>query len=101
FGKRGRILQDAYHSLILYRELAKELDYPLEICQDELLVQLAVTEGDLLELERNVKECKKLGLDAELISREKLRSLVPGLSDKAIGAAIAQGGLHGFVNPFS
>ena len=101
FGKSGKLLQDAYDSLILYRELAKELDYPIEICQDELFVQLATIEEEIAELEKNVEECKRFGLDAEMVSKSKLHSLIPGLSNKPIGGAIAQGGLHGFVNPFT
>ncbi len=101
FGKGGKLLQNAYDSLILYRGLSKELDYPLQICQDELFVQLATTEEEMVQLEKNVEECKKLGLDAEMVGKAKLHSLIPGLSNKPIGGAIAQGGMHGFVNPFT
>lgn len=101
FGKKGRVLQAAYESLLMYRDLAKELNCPLQLCQDELFVQLALTEEEVVQLEKNVEECKKIGLEAELVSKNRLHKLLPQLSSKPIAAAIAQGGLHGFVNPFN
>ena len=101
FGKKGELLAIAHESLLMYKDLARDLNYPLEICQNEQLVQLAVTQDELLELEKSVEECVRFGLDAEMIDRKKLHQLIPGLSEKPIGAAVAQGGLHGFANPFT
>src|SRR5690606_14665402 len=90
FGKKGKVLNDAYESLVMYQGLAKELNFPIQICQDEIFIQLAVTEEDVVSLEKCVEECVQVGLEARMVGKSKLQNLIPGLSSKPIAAAVAQ-----------
>ena len=100
FGKSGEQLENAYRSLLMYKNLEKELKTSLEISQDEKLVLIVDSEEKVHHLEKSIDEISHLGVNAKLLSKEMLSGIFRGEKVPCVAAEIFDG-LHGWANPFS
>lgn len=100
FGKSGEQLENAYQSLIMYKNLENELETPLEISQDEKLVLIVDSKEKAYHLEKSIDEISHLGINARLMNKENLASIFKGEKVPYAAAEILDG-LHGWTNPFS
>ncbi|MEW6622814.1 MAG: FAD-dependent oxidoreductase [Bacillota bacterium] len=99
-GKKGELLDQAVESLLLYKELEKELETDLGKDQKGQILFFSDTPEQGQLLEEIVNECKSRTLDAKLISGTKVMESFPYLTGSISAGAIAGGGLQGVVNPF-
>ncbi|MEW6308167.1 MAG: FAD-dependent oxidoreductase [Bacillota bacterium] len=100
-GKHPALFGPAVDSLHRYRTLAAELQAKLDCCQGLPVIYACRGPTELAAVEPLVQLCRDWGLDAHLVSGAAVRELEPLLSPQVTGAAVADGGLQGVVDPFA
>lgn len=100
-GKHPVLFGPAVDSLNRYRTLEVELQAQLDCCQGLPVIYVCRGPAELAAVEPLVQLCHDWGLDARLVSGAGVRELEPLLSAEVTGAAVADGGLQGVVDPFA
>jgi glycine/D-amino acid oxidase-like deaminating enzyme len=96
-GVPGKTLEHTKKSLELMAIAAQELGRPVELVREGRL-RLACSAAEWPEVEEFASTRRREGIDVELLPRDDLLRLEPGLGDRIVGAAFVPG--DGHVNPF-
>ncbi len=98
FGKENKELLWAKESLQLYQEIVNDLNSAIELRQGVDMFLISRDEEEEAYIERLIEACHRAELPAEKLSKVETLKRIPYLSRDFLGGAVANGGLHGFVN---
>jgi sarcosine oxidase subunit beta len=95
-GVPGTTLEHTKKGLELMTAAARELGRPVELVREGRLT-LACSDAEWPEVEEFAATRRREGIEVEIVSRDDLRRLEPGLGAHVVGAAFVPG--DGHVNP--
>ncbi len=95
-GVPGKTLGHTKKSLELMVTAARELGRPVELVREGQLT-LACSDAEWPEVQKFAATRRREGIEVEIVSRDDLRRLEPGLGAHVVGAAFVPG--DGHVNP--
>jgi sarcosine oxidase subunit beta len=95
-GVPGTTLEHTKKGLELMAAAARELGRPVELVREGRLT-LACSDAEWPEVEEFAATRRREGIEVEIVSRDDLRRLEPGLGARVVGAAFVPG--DGHVNP--
>lgn len=100
-GKKGELLNQSIVSLKLYKKLQKELSYPeFKIDQTRSIIIIAENKKQMVKVKNLASKLKNKELGVQILDQKELEKYLPKLKKDIEGAAIAAGGIQGYVNPF-
>ncbi|MEI7885299.1 MAG: FAD-dependent oxidoreductase [Clostridia bacterium] len=98
FGKQGKELLWAKESLELYQEIGRNFKNSIEIEQGRDIYLIAKNDEEESYIDQLIAACQQVKLSAEKLNKQELLRRVTCLSHNFQMGAVANGGLHGFVN---